>query len=193
MNKDSNIALNLHKQILIHKEIISDNFFMLGECLVKMQEEKLYRIFDCNTFEEYLGMPELGFGRAWAYRLMELYRTFHRKLNIPKEKLKNLSPSKLSVILPVINNDNKETLLEQAKILSTSDLTLERKKYRGVSKEILVTLTSQQVYELFLFIKGSDKTINIEKILNYKKFNLFKTEYDWEWEAEEQEEQHNEK
>lgn len=100
---------------------IEGNFIVLGLLLQESQKDSLYKFIGYDTFNEYLGAPELGFKRSTAYRLISLINLYVDKLKVPAVRLIGVGSTKLGAISKVVEND-VEGWLNKAEHLSKSSL-----------------------------------------------------------------------
>jgi hypothetical protein len=100
---------------------IEGNFIVLGLLLQESQKDSLYKFIGYDTFNEYLGAPELGFKRSTAYRLISLINLYVDKLKVPAVRLIGVGSTKLGAISKVVEND-VEGWLSKAEHLSKSSL-----------------------------------------------------------------------
>ena len=121
----SDKAFELHKRIVGLKNQIMENFLELAANLRVMKKHRVYETLGYDTFEAYLGSPELGFSRSTVYRLIEIYGTFCEKYNVAPGRLQGIHWTKLREILPVVDENNYEQWLSKAEGLSRSDLIIE--------------------------------------------------------------------
>jgi len=167
-----------YEAIIRLKNSLTESFLLLGEKLLECQQKQLYHYFGCETFEEYIAMPELGFKRAWVYELMAIYSTFVERLKVDIKELITIGATKLGIISCVINENNYVEWIEKAKNLSVSDLKQERLEYRQKKvligeniEEVILSLSARQVMELFLLFGNKDDKL-YNKILKYREFHL---------------------
>lgn len=179
-------AYNLFQELIKLKRTAEGVFLMIGEKLSLFEEERLYEYLGCETFEEFLGMPELSFSRAWVFAVIRVYRVFIRKLQIPVNVLIEIGITRLfvlSTIVDVINDREKiEDWLEVGKTLSVSDLKARRLEHyneiyptKPAPLEVILALSSNQIGELYLQLGGEKGDKVFEKIQSYEKFNLIRT------------------
>lgn len=170
-------AQQVHQEIIRCKEVLTEGFLYLGQKLCECQKERLYLQLGYETFEEYLADPEIQvfIKRAWIYELMKAYRVFIQQHNIDIEMLKQIGITKLTVIAPIVNKENADELLEQAKTLTVSDLQLiraaERQAKFGNVEEIILSLSARQVVELFLLFGNKEDALYGE-LLKHKGVKL---------------------
>src|SRR3990167_4934968 len=135
-SKIAEIALSAHRR---HQKILSiarslnSGAILLGKELYELQENKEYSALGYDTFEAYLGMPELSFKRKTAYVLMAIYRTFVLQLGYEPDRVSEAEWSKLSLIMPILNvqpNAHKDWF-NKALALSVSDLKVEIADFQG--------------------------------------------------------------
>ena len=100
---------------------LEGGFIVLGMLLKESQEDSLYKFLGYDSFNEYLGAPELGFKRSTAYKLIGLISLFVDKLKIPETRLIGVGSTKLGAIAKVVEND-VEGWLSKAEHLSKSSL-----------------------------------------------------------------------
>lgn len=100
---------------------IEGNFIVLGILLQENQRDALYKFLGYDTFNEYLGTPELGFKRSTAYKLIALINLYVDKLKVPANRLIGVGSTKLDAISRVVEND-VEGWLSKAEHLSKSSL-----------------------------------------------------------------------
>ena len=124
MNKEIKAAQahHLKEEIIRIKNSMGKGYFLLGELLKKIRDERLYRLLDCNTMTEFIAQPELAFSRSSVYDYIKLYEIFIEKLNMPE--IADIPYSQLRRILPVVESDPEEWI-SKARTLSRADLALE--------------------------------------------------------------------
>ena len=114
------------ERIITVKNDIETNSFILAKLLCEMRDFRLWEFLDCDSMEEFLGMPEIGLRRSTVYGLMKLYDCYIAKLQIPEDLLSEVGTTKLLIMTPVIEKEgDKEKIYEwigNAKIWSKSDL-----------------------------------------------------------------------
>jgi hypothetical protein len=83
-----------------------------------------WKVLGDDSFNAFLGRPELGFKRSWAYELIKLYKLYVQRLGISAEDFVRIGPTKLLKMASVVEQD-KEKWLGDARVLSVSDLDIE--------------------------------------------------------------------
>ena len=73
------------------------------------------------SFEEYVE-TELGFKRRKAYDLIDIYRTFIVDLELPIDKLKEISWSKARLVTKIVDKDNVEAILEEIEPMTVREV-----------------------------------------------------------------------
>ena len=109
---------------------IQGGFLELAMLLKQNRDLSLYKFLGHDSFEEFLGAPEISFSRAKAYQLIRQYELFVEKLGRSQDELREIGTSKLTIIAPVVLS-NPDEWLSKAKTLSKSDLRIEAAAARG--------------------------------------------------------------
>ena len=104
------------------KRSLNGGFLELARLLKENKDDKLYKVLGYETFEAYLATPELALSRSHVYTLIQIYEKLVVELKVQPAELVDTEWSKLQIVLPQINENNKEDLLDKARSLSRSDL-----------------------------------------------------------------------
>lgn len=115
----------LHKHILALKRATAINFLDFGKTFARIRDEKLYEAMSCETFEEYLGSPEVAFDRSTVFAFMKIHKIFIEQHKTPPAQLVDVHWSKLAMIAPVVDDNNYKDMLDKAETLSRSELRKE--------------------------------------------------------------------
>ena len=100
------------------------NYFIIAKGLTECQEMSWWKVLGDDSFNAFLGRPELGFKRSWAYELIKIYKLYVQRLGVSAEDFIHIGPTKLLKMASVVEQD-KERWLGDAKALSVSDLDIE--------------------------------------------------------------------
>ena len=114
-------AWERHRRIVDLRNQVEQTFLQLGEELYWFEDEKQYRDLDYDTFEQYLGDPEVSISRTVAFRLKGVYQTFVLKLEVPVQGLLEAGHSKLDIVRPHVTPWIVNELVADAAALSCSD------------------------------------------------------------------------
>ena len=123
-----NKAEECHKEVLARTIITANNLLELGKLFKTIRDEKLYKLLGAETFGEYVGYPEISFGRSTIYSFIHVYEKYVLKLNVPTETLSKIGHRKLQIINPVVSTDSSDWIanatlwIHNAEVLSESDL-----------------------------------------------------------------------
>lgn len=109
---------------------ISVRFLALGQLLAEVRDDKMYLACDCETFEAFCGLPEVGLSRTQAYRLIQIAETFGDHGVVPPvgpehvQQLAAIGVAKLHRIAPLVREhpDQAAAWLDKAEALSASGL-----------------------------------------------------------------------
>jgi len=161
-------AENVHKEILARTIITANNLLELGKLFKTIRDEKLYKLLGAETFGEYIGYPEISFGRSTIYSFIHVYELFVLKLKYPPERLSKIGHRRLQIITPVLNKEGNQDeewcdatfWLDNAEVLSESDLINEVRRVQGKPEMIPKPKEVENVYpfdfKTYLdFVKGS--------------------------------------
>lgn len=118
-------SFKLHQRFLELKAQGMVVYLEMAACLLTIRKEKVYKDMGCETFKEYLALPELGLSEASAYYMMDIYRTFCVRLGLHPGELQDVYWTKLREILGVVNKENCLEWVGKARELSRSDLITE--------------------------------------------------------------------
>ena len=110
-----------YEQTVACRANLQANFLVLGRLLKENRDSSLYKFLGHDTFEEYLGAPELGFKRSTAYNLIKLIELYSVKLGVPDNRLVAVGTTKLGKIAGVVESD-VDGWLDKAEHLSKSSL-----------------------------------------------------------------------
>lgn len=120
----------IDNEIKVRKVEIARNMFELGKLFKDMRDNKYYKYHGYDTFEEYIGVPELGLKRSTVYSLIQKYELYVQQLDISQNLLYQIGHAKLQIINPVVLTDPTEWIY-RAKELSRSDLKNEVRLAQG--------------------------------------------------------------
>ena len=120
--KVAKIAFENHTHIINLKGHITRSFLELAFFLKTNHDEKFYQVLGYDSFREYLGTPEIGLSRSYAFKLIRCYEVWVEKYNIKVEELQDIDVEKLYIATTLIKGEDYEERLEQARTLSRSDL-----------------------------------------------------------------------
>ena len=129
-------AFNNHQIIIKIKQSITKNFWNLAVMLKINRDRKYYKTLGYETFEEYLGTPEISLSRSYVYKLIKNYELWVQKYNVSPAKLEGIDSEKLYLAGTLATKNNYEEWLEKAKALSRSDI---RGLIKGEDYEYKVT------------------------------------------------------
>ena len=123
-------ATELRAEIIRLKKNVAQSSLELGRLFKEIKDGELFRQLDYDTFNEFLGDPEIGMGRSTAYLFMELYERWVLRLQVESDRLSAIGTKKLQLINPVMsrvetNPKAVSTWLDKAEYLSCSDLKIE--------------------------------------------------------------------
>ncbi len=125
MNKEdkANEAFNLYTKILEAKSAETNRVIYLGHLFKQIRDKKLFKCLDseCDSFNEFLAMPEIGFQRSTVYSYIRIYEKYVEELNYDVEYLSEIGHKRLQLILPFVNKMPAEWL-SRAKTWSYKDL-----------------------------------------------------------------------
>ncbi len=119
----------LHQRLISLSVNTTRNFFEFGEILKEIRDNELWLAMGYETFESYFADPELSLSKSSVYHAISLVEHFPEWREIMPVPI-----SKLIMIIPYLNEENKPKLLECATGLSRSDLKNELSAYRIVDK-----------------------------------------------------------
>ena len=119
-----------YEDLLQAKYTIGANTLVVARLLKECRDHGYWKVLKHDSFEGFLGSPELGFRRSKAYALIQLYELYVDKLNVPADRMLSIGTSKLSKIAPIVESD-VEGWLSKAEHLSKSDLSIELGRVPG--------------------------------------------------------------
>jgi hypothetical protein len=94
--------------------------------LAKFHDQKAWLLLSHDTFNEWLGQPEISLTRGEAYAMIGAWHELVQERDIDLDRLAALDISKVAVILPAIRRGaDVEKALSDCEILSRSDLRAE--------------------------------------------------------------------
>ena len=124
----SEIIFSLVGVIETAKKNIATAYLVIGEALSKINKGRFYASYcdHINNFDDFL--KEITFKRSTAYNLIAIWDNFgsllSNRLDIPEY-------TRLVHLLPVVNEENKEELIEKANSLAINDFEDEVRILKG--------------------------------------------------------------
>jgi hypothetical protein len=120
-------AFEIEKEIINGCQATRFVWISLAAKLHTFHSQKMWEERDCDTFEEWLGTPEISLGRSQVYALIQIHEELVLKRGIDPERLA-MEPSKIAQVLPALRRGDidVEGALADAGSLSRADL---REKY----------------------------------------------------------------
>lgn len=92
-----------------------------AEALYQINKLKGYSDMGFGTMAEYVN-SHFSRSKQWAEKLILIHDKFVENLNVPKEKLEEVTFGKLSILAAHINEENKEQLLDMACSITQKEL-----------------------------------------------------------------------
>jgi len=115
---DANRGAVLHAQLLDLSFDTKKRFFLFGEILKEIRDNKLWLALGFDSFDSYFSDPELSFSKSSVYHAISLVEHFPDwKRMLPEPPVR-----KLIMIVPHLTEKNRDRLLEYASGQSSSDL-----------------------------------------------------------------------
>jgi len=115
-------AFTNHQLIIKIKQSITKDFWNLAIMLKINRDRRYYKTLGYETFEEYLGTPEISLSRGYVYKLIKNYELWVQKYHVSLAKLNEIDSEKLYLAGMIATKDNYNEWLEKAKTLSRSDI-----------------------------------------------------------------------
>lgn len=120
--QSAEVAFRYHRMVVNGKETIVAGLLSIGEGLYWIREMDGYHELGYDSFTAYLGSPDVGMSRQYAYSFMKVYETFGLQLPCSPERLEPIGVNKLYMIADHVDEDNVDEMLAMAEGNSMSDL-----------------------------------------------------------------------
>ena len=115
-------AYETSEKIIAIRDNIEKGFLILAKLLYNFNKKRYYKTLGYPSLKAYCSDPDVDINVRTAFRLIDVYETFVIKLDIADENLLTAGTTKLSMISPYANDENKYNLVWQAMSLSKKDL-----------------------------------------------------------------------
>ncbi len=119
-------AHEAHNRIVELGRLGGMSYLALGEALIGFRASKAYKVLGYETWETYLGEPEVAMSPRTAARMMRIWGVFCRDLGYPSEDLAKIGVAKLDMLCRIVevalNKAVVEEWMAKALVLSRSDL-----------------------------------------------------------------------
>ena len=143
------------EKIIVLKNAIGKNLMIIGGLLYEVRGNESYKE-QCETFEEFLALPELSFSRATAFKAMKVYEIFVEKYSL-LDKVSDIDPDKLYKITAMVNKgEDINKWIDKARSLSRSDLAAEVREVKGLPAKSYEEDPETLVEEFLLNNKHTD-------------------------------------
>ncbi len=135
-------AFALWKNLLFAQRTSGQLFLLVGKLLKEFKEKELYIYLDYGSFNQFVSSPELAISGESAYMYIRVFEFYVEKLALDPETVRKMPLGKLSRMLPMIKEVEKELGKEKAiekmnelNTLGLGDLSIEIKKAKGDSRD----------------------------------------------------------
>jgi hypothetical protein len=127
-SKEAEAAFKIERKIVDGCAAVRQVWVALASFLYEFHEGKMWEQLGHDTFEEWLGAPEIGLSRSHVYALIETYRELIVKRELDEEVMAGLEATKIAQVLPALRRGDVELeeALADCEALSRSAL---RQKY----------------------------------------------------------------
>lgn len=121
-------AFEIEQKVVAGCQAIRTVWVALAEYLHEFYGEQMWEARDCETFEDWLGSPEISLSRSHVYALVQCYEELVVKRGVEQERLEAVEVSKVQQVLPALRREevDLETALADCEALSRASL---REKY----------------------------------------------------------------
>jgi hypothetical protein len=130
IEKFANKAFLNKEAIITCRRNLQKNFLHLGYLFKINRDNSLWKLLGYDSFEEFLGDPDISFRRSKVYGLIHIFELFLEKLDREEAELVEIGTAKLLDISSVVES-NPEEWLGKAQALSRSDLKNEVRAAQG--------------------------------------------------------------
>lgn len=119
----------LHRSIAEGKRRIESDFWALAGDLYEFSEERGWEVLGLDSQNEWLASPEIELQRSQFHLLVGTYRKLVVERGVEPEQLEGVSPSKVAVALPAVEDGklDVEEAIAQAKTLTRKDIIAEHR------------------------------------------------------------------
>jgi hypothetical protein len=131
------------------KQTVCANLVVIGGLLNEIKANELYKE-QFETFEEFLGSPEVSMGRATAFKAMAI-NAFLVEQKIKAEDVADIDPDKIYRVIRAAKKQGLGEWLEKARALSRSDLANEVREAVGLPPHDPAKTAREYVKE-FLYV-----------------------------------------
>ena len=97
----------------------------MGKELHIFQREEQSKELGYYSFNAFLADPDVSIARTTAFRLMRIYRKYILELSVPKSALVPIGTSKLDMLIPYVDKDNTDEMLNKGATLTGGNLKSE--------------------------------------------------------------------
>lgn len=125
-------AYELEAEIIAKRAGQMSTWVPLADALHRFHEAHGWELRGCDSFNEWLGQPEVWISRAEAYGHIAAWRELVLERGVHPDRLAVLDPSKVQVVVPSVRRGDVtvDEALSDCEVLSRSDL---REKYQSTS------------------------------------------------------------
>lgn len=123
----SDEAFALQEQVVEQVAGQRSSWVGLAGRLADFHAGKGWLALELDSFNEWLGQPEISLSRAEAYTMIAAWRELVQEREVPLERLAQLDVSKVAVVLAAIKDGRADLdqALADCEVLSRSDLRAE--------------------------------------------------------------------
>lgn len=154
---DAYVALDYAKKVATAH---NKSKLALASCLYIIKEKDYWKSV-AESFDEYT-YKEFGYSPSTVSALIQIYTTLVLNLKIDPEVLKEIPWAKLQMIVPHINESNKDELINVARVSTQSELNKHLKDMQGLHVTESKTATGKK----FTFTTNDDQAEVVEAALD---------------------------
>jgi hypothetical protein len=118
------------QSIIKHRDEVQAGFLSLGSLLKECRDKSYWKKLDYDSFNSFLGDPEITFKYSTAANLIRIYEVYVEGMSIDGGTLAKIGSRRLQIILPVVKTD-PDRWLAAAGGMSKSDLINEVREEQG--------------------------------------------------------------
>jgi hypothetical protein len=119
-NKDE--AHSVYEEVKKFRYMSNYSYIQLGELLLRIQREKLYKAMDHRTYGSFLSDPEIAIPRATAYLYTLIYKFYVEKMGLDPNDLMEVDITRLREIMGgCTDEESTQEWLAKAKTLGRKD------------------------------------------------------------------------